>query len=167
MPFWKRDKELLKRIPSIHLVSFKALMDSENQLGNNEVEFESPACGTAIVTPLKPDDRTRRTCRDYMITVHRLLLQQNSTTEEPVTAYSPTENSVRPPQAAGVGLTNACPPTAVSTHVTWTRVYYATAQGHSASQVAAVQANSCRWALNHWLPPSRTAQSACGYSQAS
>ncbi len=49
----------------------------------------------------------------------------------------------------------------------WTRIYYATAQGHSASHVAAIQADSRRWALNHWLPPSRAAQSACGYSQAS
>ncbi len=48
-----------------------------------------------------------------------------------------------------------------------TRVYHATAQGHSASHVAAVQANSCRFALNRWLPPSRAAQSACGCRQAS
>ncbi len=48
----------------------------------------------------------------------------------------------------------------------WTRVYRGTAQGHSASQAATVLVNSCRWALNYWLPPSRAAQSACGYSQA-
>ncbi len=84
-----------------------------------------------------------------------------------VMAYPPIDNSARLPQSAGVGLTHACTPTAVRTHTTWTSVYYATAEGHSASNVAAVRANSCRKALNHWLPPSRSAQSGCGYSQAS
>ncbi len=71
------------------------------------------------------------------------------------------------PQAAGVWLTNACTPTAVRVHMTGTRVYYATAQGHSASQVAAAETNSGRWVLKHWLPPSRAAQSAFSYSQVS
>ncbi len=49
----------------------------------------------------------------------------------------------------------------------WTLVYNAIAQGHSASHGATVLANSCRWAISHWLPPSRAAQSDCGYRKAS
>ncbi len=79
-----------------------------------------------------------------------------------VAALSPTENTTRQQQAAGVGLAHACTPTAERAHTTWTRVYYATAQGHSASQAATVLANSCRCELSHWLPPSSAAQSACG-----
>ncbi len=55
LSFLETGQGTIKTIPSTPLISFKALMDSENQSGNNEVEFESPACGTPIVTPLRSD----------------------------------------------------------------------------------------------------------------